>query len=129
MGDMSERQRRAVEAALAQEDAAAAGDQRILPPPPAQEPAAVQQPRVRAPRGPGESPNGIIIIGFTILFAGGVLLGIGFMMADSDNEFSSLVTFAGVVVAVVGQLIAMVGVIAAGVRLGMRWHLFDQQRR
>ena len=37
-------------------------------------------------------------------------------------------TLLGVALAAVGQIVAVVGVVAAGVRLGLRWHSYDSGR-
>ena len=68
-----------------------------------------------------ESPVALIVTG---LLVSGVLCGLLFLAgAASDTGFLLLL---GDLVVILGCVIAAVGIIAAGVRLGMRWARFDR---
>ena len=73
-------------------------------------------PETRAP----ESPIALILVGFFVgMVLGGLLILAG---AASDAPF---LTFFGYVLVVAGSIITWIGVVAAGVRLGMRWARID----
>jgi Protein of unknown function (DUF2510) len=71
------------------------------------------------PAGPAE----FLILGIALAVIGGALAAGG---ANGDNE---LVLFLGYVVSAVGWLVCLVGVVAVGVRRGIRLADFDRKMR
>jgi hypothetical protein len=67
-----------------------------------------------------ESPVTVILVGF---FVGGVLG--GFLIVAGSASDVGLMVLVGYLLAVVGCIVSSVGIVAAGVRLGMRWARLD----
>jgi len=74
----------------------------------------------RAVRTP-EDPVALIFVGFFV----GAILGGGLIVAGAASDVSVLVLL-GYLLVVVGSVVTSVGIIAAGVRLGMRWARLDE---
>ena len=74
----------------------------------------------RAGRTP-EDPVALILVGFFV----GAILGGGLILVGAASDASVLVLL-GYLLLVVGSVITSVGIIAAGVRLGMRWARLDE---
>lgn len=70
-----------------------------------------------------ESPVGLILLGFIFGIAGGVVLALG------AAEGSEVAVFVGYVLISLSGIVAMIGIIGAGVRLGMRHADFERQQR
>ena len=118
----SERQRRAVEAALAAEDRAAP----VSGPRTASAPSVAEPTRRRAVPPPPESPTSYIVGGVLLVLFGSGSFGFGIGAMSSDDSAGVIALIFGVTMAVVGQVLVLMGVIAGGVRLGMRWHHYDR---
>jgi len=69
-----------------------------------------------------ESPVGYIIGGFIISLVGGVLIGGGL------SDMGAFAAFLGATILSIGGLMTTVGIIASGVRLGMRWALYERSQ-
>ncbi len=69
----------------------------------------------------GESPGGLIAAGLFV----SVVLG-GFLMVIGSAGDVGLLALLGYLVAIAGAVVTSVGIIAAGVRLGMRWARIDE---
>lgn len=105
---MEQRQNAAMEEFLKQ----GVPDVKVMPPAPTPPVA----PAVAARPVRGENPVGWIILGMVLgLFGGGV---IGFGAAQDDASAVWLVV-AGVIVASIGSVMAMIGAIGAGVAIGL----------
>ena len=77
-------------------------------------------PRTSPPGGAPESPVALIMVGlFVSVVLGGLLV-----LAGSAGDVGLLVVL-GYLAAVIGSALAAVGIIAAGVRLGLRWARYD----
>jgi hypothetical protein len=63
----------------------------------------------------------LILVGFFV----GAILGWGLVIAGASSDASVLVLL-GYLLVVVGSVVTSVGIIAAGVRLGMRWARLDE---
>ncbi len=74
----------------------------------------------RAVRTP-EDPVALILVGFFV----GAILGGGLILAGAASDAGVLVLL-GYLLVVVGSVVTSVGIIAAGVRLGMRWARLDE---
>jgi hypothetical protein len=74
----------------------------------------------RAGRTP-EDPVALILVGFFV----GAILGGGLILVGAASDASVLVLL-GYLLLVVGSVITSVGIIAAGVCLGMRWARLDE---
>ena len=80
-------------------------------------------------RLPGESATSYIVGGLLMILVGLAMTGIGgVLLQEGSIVVGILIGGVGVILAVVGQLLGFMGVIAGGVRLGMRWHRYDAQR-
>jgi len=64
----------------------------------------------------------LILVGFFV----GAILGGGLILVGAASDASVLVLL-GYLLLVVGSVITSVGIIAAGVRLGMRWARLDDR--
>ena len=63
----------------------------------------------------------LIFVGFFV----GAILGGGLILAGAASDASVLVLL-GCLLVVVGSVVTSVGIIASGVRLGMRWARLDE---
>lgn len=70
-----------------------------------------------------DNPVGIIAAGIVVMVVGGVVAGFGV----SGDEAAAVVI--GYLATAIGSLLAMVGVVAQGVRLGNRYTDFERQLR
>ena len=77
--------------------------------------------RTTAPVRTPEDPVALILVGFFM----GAILGGGLILAGGASDVSLLVLF-GYLIVVAGSVVTSVGIIAAGVRLGMRWARLDE---
>lgn len=77
-----------------------------------------------APFDEPDSPVGVIVGGFVVGLVGGVLV-----VAGSGEEGSELLALLGAALLGVGSIISMIGVIAAGVRLGIRHGDWERAQR
>ena len=107
----------------------ASDDQQVAPLPPlgdashlSSSPARTQQPRQADPGRAPESPVALIMVGLFVA----VVLGGFLALAGSSSDVGVLVLL-GYLAGVIGSVTAAVGVIAAGVRLGMRWAAYDNR--
>jgi len=70
---------------------------------------------------PPDSPITLIVMGFLIAVGvGGILIAIG------ATSGLGVLLFLGWVVAAAGSVMVAVGIVAAGVRLGIRWANYEQ---
>jgi hypothetical protein len=69
-----------------------------------------------------ESPVALIMVGLFVA----VVLGGFLVLAGSSSDVGLLVVL-GSLATVIGAVTAAVGIIAAGVRLGMRWAAYDDR--
>jgi hypothetical protein len=77
-------------------------------------------PRALAKNPPPESPYGYILLGFIISVIGGGCIGVG--IAEGED----LILLTGYLVAGIGWVMTMVGIIGAGVRMGMRHIVYER---
>jgi len=71
---------------------------------------------------PPESPITLIVMGFLI----GMGLG-GLLIVFGASSGVDVLVFVGWVVAAAGSVMVAVGIVAAGVRLGMRWARYEHR--
>ncbi len=83
----------------------------------------VHRPPETAGSGSPESPVALIMVGLFVA----VILG-GFLIVAGGASDVGVLVLLGYVLAVVGSVITSVGIVAAGVRLGMRWARLDSSR-
>ena len=81
-----------------------------------------EPPETRTSRPP-ESPIAVILVGFFV----GLVLG-GFSILAGEASDTGFMIVLGYVLVTTGSVITSVGVVAAGVRLGMRWARIDDSR-
>ena len=74
-----------------------------------------------ARRSNPEDPEALILVGFFV----GAILGGGLILAGAASDAGDLVLL-GYLLVVVGSVVTSVGIIAAGLRLGMRWARLDE---
>jgi hypothetical protein len=114
MSERSERSKRAIESALSRETAddvdAEAESTRLAAS------RDVARPQTGAVRRRPESPWGQIAAGFGLALIGGLAIATGIDWA----------VFVGFVMIGLGGAFSMIGVVAAGVRLGMQWASYDR---
>jgi hypothetical protein len=110
MAERSPRSQKAIEELLQNLDKSPGASQETTPGPTAPPSAGVR----RAPQP--ESPWGLVFAGAFLSLVGAVGLVVG----------EDLVAFGGAILIGLGSIVTLVGIVAAGVRLGMRWARYDR---